>query len=180
MGKKVIIISSTMRKNGNSEILCREFAAGAESAGNEVETIYLREHEINFCKGCWACRKLNKCIINDGINPLLEKIKNADVLVFGTPIYYYSMTGQLKTFLDRPSPIYDTEHRFRDVYLLATAADMEIEAVDGAIKEIKGWVECFEEVKLVGVVCGTGASEIGDIEKRPEKLKEVYNLGKNV
>ena len=63
MGKKVIIISSTMRKNGNSEILCREFAAGAESAGNEVETIYLREHEINFCKGCWACRKLNKCII---------------------------------------------------------------------------------------------------------------------
>ena len=90
------------------------------------------------------------------------------------------MTGQLKTFLDRMSPIYDTEHRFRDVYLLATAADMEIEAVDGAIKEIKGWVECFEEVKLVGVVCGTGASEIGDIEKRPEKLKEVYNLGKNV
>lgn len=180
MAKKVVIISSTMRKNGNSEVLCREFANGAKETGNEVETIHLREHEIKFCKGCWACRKLNRCVIEDDINSLVDIVRNADVLVFGTPIYYYSITGQLKTFLDRMSPIYDTEHKFREVYLLASAADKEIEAVDGAIKEIKGWVECFEEVELVGVVCGTGASDIGDIEKRPEKLKEVYNLGKNV
>ena len=180
MSKKIVIVSSTMRKNGNSEVLCREFANGAKESGNEVETIYLRDLEMNFCRGCWACQKLRKCVINDGINPLLETVKNADVLVFGTPIYYYSMVGQLKTFLDRMTPIYDTDHKFREVYLLATAADMAIEAVDGAIKELQGWVECFEDVKLVGVVCGTGASDIGDIEKRPDKLKEVYNLGKNV
>ena len=180
MGKKVVVISSTMRINGNSEILCKEFAKGAKDSGNDVVTIYLREHEINYCKGCWGSQKVRKCVIDDGVNPLLETIKNADVLVFGTPIYYYSITGQLKTFLDRLTPIYDSNHKFRDVYLLATAADMEIEAMDGAIREIEGWISCFEDVKLKGIVCATGASDIGDIKKNPEKIKEVYTIGKNI
>jgi multimeric flavodoxin WrbA len=179
MSKKIVIISSSMRKNGNSETLAKEFERGA-SINNEVEMIYLRDYEINFCKGCLACLKLNHCVINDGATELMEKVRNADVLVFATPIYYYSVCGQLKTFLDRMNPIYSAGHNFKEVYLLTSAAESEPEAMDGAIKDIEGWVSCFDVVKLKGIVRGNDANDIGDILKHKDKLEESYNMGKNI
>lgn len=83
-------------------------------------------------------------------NELYNKISTADVLVFAAPpIYYYSMCGQLKTFLDRLNPLYASDNNFKEVYLLATAADSDETTMDGAIKEIQGWIECFEGVSLI-------------------------------
>lgn len=76
------------------------------------------------------------------------------MLVFATPIYYYEMSGQLKTFLDRMNPLYPKENSFREVYLLAASADDAPEAMDGAVKGIEGWVACFDGVCLKGVVQG--------------------------
>ena len=102
MSKNVLIISSSPRKGGNSEALAAAFAKGAQEAGNQVETVYLRENQYGFCKGCLACQKLGHCVIKDDAVEIAAKMHDADVLVFATPVYYYSVSGQLKTYWTVP------------------------------------------------------------------------------
>ncbi|MGN0055513.1 MAG: flavodoxin family protein, partial [Atopobiaceae bacterium] len=95
MGKSVLIVSSSPRKNGNSETLADAFAKGAREAGHSVETVHLREKQLGFCRGCLACLKLGHCVIQDDAVEIAAKMHDADVLVFATPVYYYSVCGQL-------------------------------------------------------------------------------------
>ena len=88
MNKKVLIISSSPRKGGNSETLAAAFVKGAREAGNQVETVYQREKQVGFCKGCLACLKLGHCVIQDDAVEIAAKMHDADVLVFATPVYY--------------------------------------------------------------------------------------------
>lgn len=178
--KKVLIISTSPRKGGNSEILADEFAAGAREAGHNVEKICLHDKTINFCKGCLACQKTLHCVIHDDANAIVQKMKDADVLVFATPIYYYEMCGQMKTMLDRANPLFPSDYAFRDIYLLASAADDEESAADGAVNGLKGWIACFEKAQLKGVIRGVGATNPGDIRKRSSRLEEARTMGKNV
>ena len=134
MGKKVLIVSSSPRKGGNSETLAASFAKGAQEAGNQVETVYLREKNYGFCRGCLACLKMGHCVIPDDAVEIAAKMHDADVIVFATPIYYYSVSGQLKTMLDRANPLYGTDYAFTKVYLLATAAEDAPYTVEGAVK----------------------------------------------
>ena len=177
--KKVLIISTSPRKGGNSEILADEFAAGAREAGHNVEKICLHDKTINFCKGCLACQKTLHCVIHDDANAIVQKMKDADVLVFATPIYYYEMCGQMKTMLDRANPLYPSDYAFRDIYLLATAADTDRGAMDGAIKGLEGWITCFEKARLAGTIFGGGADAMGTIQGNPA-LEEAYEMGKNI
>ncbi len=179
MSKKIFIVSSTPRKNGNSDILAEEFARGAREAGHSVEKICLREIDLKFCTGCMYCHTRGTCVIRDGVETLLPRIADSDVLVFATPVYYYEMSGQLKTFLDRMNPLYGRDNRFRDVYLLASAADTEASAMDGAAKGVQGWIDCFDGVSLKGVVRGTGAEKAGDI-RATNAVKAAYEMGKAV
>ncbi len=96
MAKKVLIISTSIRANSNSEILAAAFADGAREAGNEVECVTLKDKTIGFCKGCLACQKLGRCVIDDDANDITEKLLDAEVVVWATPIYYYEMSGQSK------------------------------------------------------------------------------------
>lgn len=84
--KKVVIISASLRKTSNSDILAKEFEKGAKTAGNEVEYISLVGKKIGFCVGCLACQKTQKCVIADDAAQIADQVKNADVLVFATPI----------------------------------------------------------------------------------------------
>jgi len=181
MSKKVLIVSASPRKGGNSELLAGEFACGAVEAGHQVEAVYLRDMELNFCKGCLACQKTCRCVISDGASAVLDRVHHADVLVFATPIYYYAVCGQLKTFLDRMNPLFAAGHDFRQVYLLASSADGESAAMDGAVKDLEGWISCFDGVELSGVVRGTGADKLGEIKTtNPTAIKEAYEMGKQV
>lgn len=179
MSKKVFIVSSTMRKNGNSELLADEFAKGAAAAGNEVDKISLRDIQLKFCIGCLACQKSGKCVHNDGMTEIYSRVQNADVLVFATPVYYYEMSGQLKTFIDRLNPLFLKSNTFKKVYLLASSADTSKSAMEGAIKGVQGFIDCFEGVSLGGVVYGVGAEAAGDIKNTPA-MKQAYEMGKNV
>lgn len=179
MNKKVLIISSSPRKGGNSETLAAAFAKGALEAGNEVETIYLREKQYGFCKGCFACHKLGRCVINDDAVEVAAKMHDADVLVFATPVYYYSVSGQLKTMLDRANPLFDTDYAFTKAYLLAAAAEDEPETVEGAVKAVQGWVDCFERCELAETVFAGGVNDVGDIDGHPA-LERAYQVGKNI
>lgn len=179
MSKKVLAIETSPRKHGNTEIMSEKFLEGAKKAGHETERISLYDQNIQFCRGCLACQKTGECVIKDDVSAMLKKIQDADVLVFSTPIYFYEMSGQMKTLLDRTNPLFPAEYRFRDIYLLAACADTEEASVDGAIKGLQGWIDCFEKAELAGVICGYGADEKGDVEKMPEILSQAFEMGKN-
>ena len=92
--KKVIVISTSLRAGSNSDMLADKFIEGALQAGHEVEKISLIGKDIRFCRGCLACQKLGKCVINDDVDAIMQKVLHADVIVWATPIYYFEMSGQ--------------------------------------------------------------------------------------
>ncbi len=179
MGKNVLIISTSMRKNSNSDALASAFAQGAAEAGHTTEYISLSGKTIGFCRGCLACQKTRRCVIHDDADVIAQKMLTADVLVFATPIYYYEMSGQMKTMLDRGNPLFPADYAFRDVYLLATAADNAETAIDGALKGMNGWLECFPKARLAGIVFGGGVTASGDIKDHPSLLK-AKEMGKHI
>lgn len=179
MSKSVLIISSSPRKGGNSETLAASFAKGAGETGHKVETVYLREKNYGFCKGCLACLKVGHCVIDDDAVEIAAKMHDADVLVFATPVYYYSVSGQLKTMLDRANPLFDSDYAFTKAYLLATAAEDGEETVEGTVKAVQGWVDCFERCELAGTVFAGGVNGVGDIVGHPA-LEKAYQMGKEV
>ncbi|MEE0762079.1 MAG: flavodoxin family protein [Acutalibacteraceae bacterium] len=178
--KKVLIISTSLRRNSNSDYIAREFERGAKDAGNEVEFISLIGKKIDFCIGCLSCQLTQECVIKDDANEIAEKVKNADVVVYATPVYYYEMSGQMKTLIDRMNCLFPSDYKFRDVYLLAASAEDEESAMDGAVKGVQGWVDCFEKANLAGVIRGTGLTETGEAKKDEEILKKAYEMGKSV
>ena len=178
--KKVLIISTSLRRNSNSDYIAREFERGAKDAGNEVEFISLIGKKIDFCIGCLSCQLTQECVIKDDANEIAEKVKNADVVVYATPVYYYEMSGQMKTLIDRMNCLFPSDYKFRDVYLLAASAEDEESAMDGAVKGVQGWVDCFEKANLAGVIRGTGLTETGEAKKDEEVLKKAYEMGKSV
>ena len=179
MSNKVVILSTSPRKNSNSEALAEAFAKGAVEAGNNVEMIRMREKNYRFCTGCFACQKTGKCVIKDDMAEIVPKMEQADVLVFATPIYYYEMSGQMKTLLDRANPLFVADYRFRVVYFLSSAAEDEEYVPQRAQSGLEGWIECFEKARLAGSVFGGGVTEAGEIEGSPA-LTEAFEMGRAI
>ena len=176
--KTVLIISTSPRKGGNSEILADAFAKGAREAGHQAEKICLYDKSISFCKGCLVCQKTQRCVIRDDADAIAQTMRSAEVIVFATPVYFYEMCGQMKTLLDRTNPLFPSDYAFRDIYLLASAADGAESAMDGAVKGLQGWIDCFEKARLKGVVRGVGVTGVGEIQNVPAALKAAYDLGR--
>lgn len=177
MGKNVIVISTSLRANSNSAALAEEFARGARNGGNEVEFISLRGKKIDFCVGCLSCQNTGRCAIKDDAAEIEEKLLHADVVVFASPIYYYGMSGQMKTLLDRLNPLYPKDYSFRDIYFLTAAAEDEANVPEKAVIGLQGWVDCFEKASIKGVLFCGGVNAPGDIDGNA-KLNEAYEMGK--
>jgi len=177
--KKVVVISTSLRHNSNSEILAKSFANGAEDAGNSVEFISLKDKKIGFCIGCLACQEKGECVIKDDAIAIEKAVLNADVVAFATPIYYYEMSGQMKTLIDRINSLYPKNYRFRDVYMLSVAAEDEKSTPERAASGLQGWIDCFENAELKGTVFCGGVNSPLDIENN-DKLNEAYEMGNNI
>ena len=104
---------------------------------------------------------------------------DADVLVFATPIYYYEMSGQMKTLLDRANPLFGGDYKFTDIYMLTSAAENEPEVPARAISGLGGWIECFDRARLAGSVFAGGVTAPGEIKGHPS-LKIAYDMGRNI
>ncbi len=177
--KKVIVISTSLRHGSNSDMLAEKFAEGAKAAGNEVEKISLVGKNIQFCKGCMACQKMGRCVIKDDVNDIMAKVLNADVVVWATPIYYYEMSGQMKTLIDRMNAMYEQDYQFRDVYLLTTAAENEEETPKRAETGLTGWIDCYPKSRLAGTLFCGGVNDAREIKGNP-RLQEAFELGKSI
>lgn len=175
--KNVLIISSSPRKNGNSERLCQEFMKGAQEAGHQVELVCLRDLDIGYCRACYACSDSGRCCLDDDMNELAQKVLKADVLVLATPVYFYSMSGQLKVFIDRLVPVY-TQVR-AEIYLFCTAWDPNIPSLAPTLEAIRGCTrDCFEECEEKYSLAVGDVNEIGDIEGS-DALTLAYNMGRD-
>lgn len=177
--KNVLIISSSPRRHGNSDLLCDMFAKGAEESGNNVEKIFLKDKEINYCTGCGVCNTTHRCVIKDDMAEILDKMMNADVIVLATPVYFYSMAAQMKTLIDRTVPRY-TEILDKDFYFIMTAADPDRAALERTLEGFRGFTEdCLDGAREAGIIYGTGAWQIGEI-KNTDAYEQAYQMGKGV
>lgn len=177
--KKILVISGSPRKGGNSDLLCDEFIKGATEAGNITEKIFISHKNIKYCTGCGICNKTHKCIINDDMQEILSKLVEADVIVLATPVYFYSMDGQMKTFIDRTVPRY-SELKNKDFYFIVAAADEDKKMMERTLEGFRGFTEdCLEGAVEKGIIYGTGAWNIGDI-KDSTAMIEAFNAGKTI
>jgi len=175
---KVLVITTSLRYRSNSDILAEKLVQGAEEAGHDIETVSLKGKTINFCKGCLACQKTRKCVIKDDAIEIAEKVRKAETLVFVSPIYYYEMSGQLKTLLDRLNPLYSSDYKFRNVYMLTTAAEDEDYVCEKAVSGLNGWIDCFEKAEFKGSLFCGGINDMGEAGGRNQELQEAYEFGK--
>jgi multimeric flavodoxin WrbA len=179
MSKKVLIISSSPRRQGNSDILCDEFARGVLFGKNDVDKVFLKDKNINYCTGCGFCfGNRGSCSQKDDMAEMKQKMIDADIIVMATPIYFYTMAGQLKTFIDRNCFFY-TQLTDKDFYFIMTAADPGKDAMDRTIEEFRGYLSCIDAAHEKGIIYGTGAWNKGDIRTN-QTIQEAYEMGRNV
>jgi len=177
MNKKVLVLSSSPRRGGNSDLLCDQFVKGAREAGHPVEKIFLKDKKINYCTGCGLCvDKKGQCSQKDDMAQTLEKMIAADVIVMATPVYFYTMCGQMKTLIDRCCSSY-TQITGKDMYFIITAADGNKQALERTVEEFRGFTSCLDGITEKGIVYGAGAWGVGDIKKSPA-MREAYEMGK--
>lgn len=177
--KNVLIISASPRKNGNSDMLCGRFAKGAEESGHRVEKVFLASENIGYCRGCGVCNSTHQCVQKDDMAEILDKMIKADVIVLATPVYFYSMDGQMKTFIDRTVPRY-TEIVNKDFYFIMTAADTEKANLERTVEALRGFTEdCLEGAREAGIIYGVGAWNVGEIKSTPAYM-QAYEMGRSV
>ncbi len=177
MSKKVLILSGSPRKNGNSDILCDEFMKGAVEVGNEVEKIRVAEKNIGYCRACYACKN-GPCAIKDDMTEVLQKMIDADVIVLASPVYFYSIDAQLKALIDRTVARW-LEVKDKEFYYIVTAADGEEEAAETTINCFRGYADCVNGAKEMGIVYGMGVYEKGEV-KNTKAMLDAYEMGKSV
>ena len=165
--KKVIIISSSPRRGGNSDTLCDRFLQGAQESGHTAEKIFLRDHSIGYCVGCGYCFDNQKCSRKDDMAAILDKLVDADVIVFATPVYFYSMDAQMKTFIDRTTPRY-AEMKNKDFYFITTAADEDKANLHRTMEAFRG----FRVILLF-----TRLSTSGSSSTTPRRMVTVILVG---
>lgn len=179
MSKKVLILSGSPRKGGNSDLLCDEFMRGAQESGNEVEKIRVAEKNVAPCKGCYYCKRSGgQCVSKDDMGEILQKMIDADVLVLASPVYFYSVDAQLKAVIDRTVARW-LEVKNKEFYYIATCADTEKESCDTTFACFRGYADCVEGAKEMGVIYGTGVYERGEIRNTPA-FAQAYEMGKKV
>jgi len=181
MSKSILILKGSPRKNGNSATLADQIFAGAKKAGAEVESVFLSGLEINPCDACDACQEGQEgCIVQDDMQSLYPKLKGADVIVIASPIYYFTITAQIKAFIDRWYAL-ELDHgsvlKGKELAIALVYGDTDVYTSGGinAINTLES-IARYIGLKVSGVIYGT-AEHIGDAEKEPELMAKAFQLG---
>lgn len=179
MSKKVLILSGSPRKGGNSDLLCDEFLRGAAESGNQVEKIFLRSKKIAPCNACYFCTQHGgACAIHDDMADILDKMQAADVIVMASPVYFYSIDAQMKAVIDRCVARW-TNLPDKEFYYIMTAAEDSGTVMSCTLECFRGFAACLDGAKEMGVIEGTGVYEAGAIRSTPY-MQQAYEMGKRV
>lgn len=177
--KHVLILSGSPRKGGNSDLLCDEFMRGAREAGNQVTKINVAHKKIAPCLACYFCREHGgECVHKDDMGGILQAMIDADVLVLASPVYFYSINAQLKAVIDRSVARW-LEVKNKEFYYIMTAADEDPRAMDTTLSCFRGYADCVEGAKEMGVIYGAGVYEKGKV-LHTLACEEAYEMGRRV
>lgn len=177
MSKNILILSSSPRRGGNSDTLCDAFVRGARDAGHTVEKVFLRDYNIHPCLGCGTCNGNRKpCPQKDDAAKVIARMLAADTIVLATPVYFYAMSAQLKTLIDRCCGPY-TEMRNKEFYFLATAAEDDASIMDRIAANLMGFLDCLEAPVLKGKLFCGGVWKMHEIDGNLI-LARAYEMGK--
>ena len=181
--KKILGIVGSPRKNGNTHLLVSRILEGAESAGASTDIILLGQKKIRECDGCFTCWKGKECHIKDDMLNIYPQIINSDVIVFGTPVYWFGPTALMKAFLDRFVYFTCDENRpkikGKKAVLVVPFEDDDI----GTAAPLKSMFEMsfqYLEMELVDHILVPGVAEKGDVLNREESLFASYQIGRNL
>jgi multimeric flavodoxin WrbA len=184
MTKKILILNGSPRRRGNSAVLADQLAEGARSRGAEVESVYLHGLDIRACDGCDACHELEEgCIIRDDMQPLYPKLREADVIVIATPVYWFSVSAQTKLCIDRWYALETSKGsalKGKQFALLLVYGDSDLHT-SGGINAVGTFESLARYLKaeIVGIVHGS-VSAVGDAEKQPILMQSAYELGTKI
>ncbi len=174
---KILGLSCSPRKSGNTEILVGEALNGAQKEGAEVELFSLSGKEIKPCDGCYACLETGKCHIDDDMQAVYQKLIEADGIIFGTPIYFYSMTGQAKALIDRTIVLRLPSIRLANKVGGVIAVAGALGLID-AIKDLYFYIAINHMVPADYVAAY--ASKKGAIRKNERVMKAAWELGREM
>lgn len=169
------------RKGGNTDLLCDAFIRGAGESGNETEKICLGDRDIYYCIDCEVCRKKGgDCVYKDrdDFEEIIQKIIAADGFVIASPVYFYSLSAQMKTVIDR---FFARENEIRDktAYFITACAAPAKEYADTAVACFRGLTRCLKNTKEGGIVTGFDSMEKGSVKNKPA-VQQAYEMGKNI
>lgn len=181
MSKKIVILNGSPRMKGNTSALTATFTKGAESAGHTVTEFFLGSMNINGCKGCFCGGKNpdSPCVQKDDMEKIYPVYKEADIVVLASPLYYWTISGQLKCAFDRLFAVAECDPDYRN----PKKESVLIMAAEGhGFEESEYWYDRLEKhlgwKSLGKVLCG-GVMDIGNIEGKPE-LNTAFELGKSI
>ena len=190
--KNILIVVGGGRPKGNTAQLVQAFTRGAEEAGHKVEILSLLKNEIKGCIGCNACRYGKPCIQKDAFNDIVPKIKSADLIVFASPLYFWTISSRLKAFIERfyciaeedANPPLGRYERYpdKDCALLVTSADHFFWTFEQVVSYYRFTLVHYIGMKDRGMVLAGGC---GDTNGKPQidktdNLKKAYEFGKMV
>ena len=184
MAKRILILKGSPREKGNSSTLANRVAAGAREAGAEVEIIYLHGLDIRPCDACDTCNETDGvCIIKDDMQAIYPKLLRADAIVLASPIYWFTVSAQLKLCIDRWYGLQSTGWKRmagKQVGVILTYGDTDL-YTSGGVNAIHTFESMFRflHMEIIGIVHGT-AGDVGDVEKQPELMQQAYLLGQQL
>lgn len=183
MSSSVLGIVGSPRKNGNTHSLVSKILDGARQEGATVETIFLGDQSIRECDGCHACWHGNACSKHDDMNKIYQQINQTDILVLGTPVYWYGPTALMKGFIDR-FVYYNCEQN--RAHVKGKSVVLAIPFEDESVETVMPVLQFFERslsylrMNLAGKVIAQGISKKGEIASRTDLLESAFLLGKKV
>jgi len=181
--KRILAVVGSPRRNGNTHILVSKIAEGARAKAAIVDELFLGELNIKECDGCHVCWEGKDCSKNDDMLAIYPKIIQSDVIIFGTPVYWYGPTALMKAFIDRFVYFNCPENREKIKGKSAViAVPFEEEDPETARPVIEFFEKCLDylQANLVGKIIVPGVSAKGEICRKPECLHEAYELGQSL
>ncbi len=183
--KRILILKGSPRKKGNSSILADRVAAGAKQAGAEVESFTLQKMNIHPCKGCDACHKSEsgECTTQDDMTLLFPKLRRADGIVIASPVYWFTLSAQIKACIDRWYAFETPQGSAlagKQFALVLAYGDTD-PYTSGGINAIRTFQDIcrYLRAQIAGIVYGS-ANDAGAIEQQPELLEKAYKLGQKL
>ena len=185
----VLVFLGSPRKKGNSEILTEAVLEGVREAGGSPEIIRLCDLKISPCISCGGCNKTGKCVVEDDMTPLYDKIITIDKIIVASPIYFYGITAQTKAFIDRTQALWNRkrlmekkgewlENTDRKGFFISVAATRGARIFEGAVLTMKYGFDAMG-INYDGDFLVTGPDRRGDMKKYGQKLTEAKEAGKN-